>query len=565
VPETQAGDDPLSPTLDQLVDILGPAVLQVLTSIAPATVPVRDIVIYDPADPPLLQAADLLLGVGLQPTSPDFPAVLRDAAAAGAAAVVVKPRDAESPALRCAVDGAGVTVLSVPAGMRWGQLAALLRHGLDAAGLSAGSTVDVTDLFALANVVARMVGGPVTIEDAQNRVLAYSNAADQDVDVPRKQTILGRQVPEPYLGLLRERGVFRELYRSNGVVRVAADPSIGLRRRLAVTVRAGDQILGSLWAAEAGQPLRADAETALLDAARLAAVHLVRARSAGYEVWKQREELLRQLLEDRADARIVAESLAFDAERPAAVLGIALRTPGGPAADHGHYRQLGELLATRASAFRWRVAVTVAGTRMLALLPELSGEPDRLAVAIRRIGEGLASSAAEAGLLVHVAVGPVVPRLSETPSSRAVVDEVLRALAAEPQRGPVATVDDVRAAITLRAVVALLAARPELHPGPVVRLHEHDVKRGTDYLPTLRTWLDCFGDVAKAAQRLRVHPNTFRYRLRKLGQISGMDLEDPAQRSVAALHLLLAEQGSLVTSSADHLARGGQAGNDVLP
>ena len=40
-----------------------------------------------------------------------------------------------------------------------------------------------------------VVGGPVTIEDQQSRVLAYSYR-QEDVDPVRVQTILGRRVPE---------------------------------------------------------------------------------------------------------------------------------------------------------------------------------------------------------------------------------------------------------------------------------------------------------------------------------------------------------------------------------
>jgi DNA-binding PucR family transcriptional regulator len=36
-----------------------------------------------------------------------------------------------------------------------------------------------------------------------------------------------------------------------------------------------------------------------------------------------------------------------------------------------------------------------------------------------------------------------------------------------------------------------------------------------------------------------VHPNTFRYRLRRLVEVSGIDLDDPVERLVAHLQLTL--------------------------
>jgi sugar diacid utilization regulator len=531
-------------TLDQLIQTLGPEVLGILTSPSRLRVPVGDIVIYDAVDPPVLQSSDLVLAVGVRPSSTNFRSLLSEAAEVGVAAVVVKAGD-DAASLRQVSKDAGVIVIVAPAGMRWGQLALLLRGALDAAGARESGPLDVTDLFALANVAARTVGGPVTIEDAHSRVLAYSTTMHDAVDDPRKQTILGRQVPEPFIGLLRDRGVFRELQRSTSVVHVAPEPALGLRRRLAVAVRAGDQILGSLWVAEGSAPLNEDAETALLDASRLAAVHLIRARNTGYEVWKQREELLRQLLEDRADARVVAEALGFAADRPAAVMGLALRSPRDPVADHIAYGRLAEMLNSQASAFRWQTAATVAGTRMLVLLPEVSNNPERVSAGLRRLGEALAAAAAQVGLEVNVALGPVVPGLRETPSSRAVVDEVLRALSAEPARGPVAALVDIRAAVTLRGILALIAERPDLHAGPVARLRDHDQRRGTNYVETLQAWLTHVGDITQAAKQMTVHPNTFRYRLRAIARVSAIDLEDPAERTIAWLHLNLLKQGQL--------------------
>jgi DNA-binding PucR family transcriptional regulator len=54
---------------------------------------------------------------------------------------------------------------------------------------------------------------------------------------------------------------------------------------------------------------------------------------------------------------------------------------------------------------------------------------------------------------------------------------------------------------------------------------------------TLNAWLEAFGDVNQAADAVFVHPNTFRYRLRRLVQVSGIDLKDPADRFAAMLQL----------------------------
>ena len=53
---------------------------------------------------------------------------------------------------------------------------------------------------------------------------------------------------------------------------------------------------------------------------------------------------------------------------------------------------------------------------------------------------------------------------------------------------------------------------------------------------TLRSWLVHMGDTAKVAAELQVHPQTVRYRLGRLRELFGAELDDPDTR----LELLLA-------------------------
>ena len=62
--------------------------------------------------------------------------------------------------------------------------------------------------------------------------------------------------------------------------------------------------------------------------------------------------------------------------------------------------------------------------------------------------------------------------------------------------------------------------------------------------PTLRAYLDCFGDVPRAAERISVHPNTFRYRMRRLVELFDLDLDDPDERMVLELQLRLLADGA---------------------
>ena len=135
----------------------------------------------------------------------------------------------------------GVALLGLTRGASWAQLAALLRSLLaegdvgDAEPETLGG-MPSGDLFTLANAIAALLDAPITIEDRSSRVLAFSGRQDE-ADPSRVETILGRQVPERYSRLLSDRGVFRDLYRSNQPLWVeppagrTGSPCRGCRRR----------------------------------------------------------------------------------------------------------------------------------------------------------------------------------------------------------------------------------------------------------------------------------------------------------------------------------------------
>jgi DNA-binding PucR family transcriptional regulator len=83
------------------------------------------------------------------------------------------------------------------------------------------------------------------------------------------------------------------------------------------------------------------------------------------------------------------------------------------------------------------------------------------------------------------------------------------------------------------------AGRPGLLRGKLERVVAYDSSHGTEYTPTLRAYLDAFGDVASAAAQIAIHPNTFRYRLRRLVELFDLELTNPEERLVIELQLRL--------------------------
>ncbi|WP_215543017.1 PucR family transcriptional regulator [Amycolatopsis sp. CA-230715] len=550
----------MTSTLGGLLEHL--EILRVLAAPAGLAAEVDDVLVYDPTDDVPIAERDLVLGVGVDERG--AVELVRAAGRAGATGVAVKVRDgADVGALVAEATSAGVALLQVNQGTAWGQLYTLLRTAAAGLGLTAESSaggIAVGDLFTLANAVAAMVGGPVTIESPQSAVLAYSSL-DEPIDEHRQRTILGRRVPNSWQRRLEDDGVFHRLWGSEQVVRIAYDEPSDFRTRLAIAVRAGGQILGSIWVAEGRSPLGPEAEQALRAAAGIAALHLVR-HQVGDDLQRRRNgELFRSVLDGRRPAELLAEPLNVSRQSFTTVLGFGLRTTAR--ADLAvQLDRVASLVTMYAEAYRHQLVCTAIGNVVYVLLTD-AARPDP--APLRRLAGAIVEQSRDSlGIAVQAGIGATVAGLDDLAHSHHEANLTLRVLA-ERGAGPgVATLEDVRAEVVLLRLRDLVGQEPELLAGKLDVLADIDAKKGhTSYLPTLRAYLDSLGDLPAAAASLEVHPNTYRYRLRRLTELAGIDLADPVQRLVLHLQLhLLSADPTTASDRRPGRSRSGQLGAD---
>ncbi|MCS0605411.1 helix-turn-helix domain-containing protein [Streptomyces sp. LP11] len=122
----------------------------------------------------------------------------------------------------------------------------------------------------------------------------------------------------------------------------------------------------------------------------------------------------------------------------------------------------------------------------------------------------------------RVGVSPTFDTLRDTPQALRFARLALTGL---PGDGPgVTRFDDSPLAMLVAAAPAEASRLVELALGPVLALPA--VERGR-LLRTLGHWFTAGGVTAQAAERLFVHPNTVRYRLRRVEELTGRALSDP--------------------------------------
>jgi PucR C-terminal helix-turn-helix domain len=536
--DRQSGQVPSDRQLDlrTLLGLIGPGSLRVLTAPSGLALPISDIVIHDPLATTAAPPAALLFAVGVDMKGLEARLLLEEARAQGATAVVFRDRGINPAELIDQATELGMTLLCMPATAGWSQLFAEVRAALvSAVGeevTTEAMSTPIGDLFALADAIAALVGGPVTIEDPHSVVLAYSTTSDP-IDEPRRQTILGRHSPAAWSARLREAGVFRRLW-SGEIVRYEAPDIEGFAPRLAIGVRAGAEILGSIWVAQGATPFGPDSEIALRKSARVAALHLLHQRAAANVARVVRGEHLRSLLEGRGAVEPLAAELDLDPGSTCLVLAFAL------VSDDEELLTVARGVAAAVIPLHFellhRCAASVAiGDVVYLLLPD---EPELPAPALKNAAEDVVERLEH---LTQVAVTAVIGAHADLLTAREArrsVDMALRVLEKLPHL-KVAEIGDLRNQILLLEIGEVLTRQPQLLDGKVDVLAEQDRCRGTEYVRTLRAFFDAFGDVALAADCLGVHPNTFRYRLHRIMELAGLDLEDPDERLAVELRLRL--------------------------
>lgn len=427
-----------------------------------------------------------------------------------------------------AAEAAGLAVVSVQPQARWDRLYRLVTHVFDHRGNRAAPFTDTgTDLFALAQSVAERTNGMVSIEDAQSHLLAYS-AANDEADELRRLSILGRAGPPDHLRWLVQWGIFDALRTGTRAVPVAERPEFGIQPRLAIGIHRRDlaptrpSFIGTIWIQQGSSPLTEDAAEILRGAAVLAAriMNRLEVQPSAHRLRAQQLLGLTTGVEhDDISYAALARELGLAVDESLAVIGFHSPEDRPRIAD---------ALALGASAFRPEAQIVPHGSRTYVVFPD-SGR-----AVVSWVRGSVNTLGSELGVQIRAVIAAPVEGLAAVATARVDIDHALDSAVRHPGTiSPVTTLAETRTTVILDKIIATLSTNEHLVDPRVLRLRHQEPA----LCETLQSYLDCFGDIAKAAAELQVHPNTVRYRVRRLETLLAASLSDPDVRLVLALSL----------------------------
>ncbi|WP_217246780.1 CdaR family transcriptional regulator [Streptomyces sp. AC602_WCS936] len=406
---------------------------------------------------------------------------------------------------------------------------------------SAGSGGPSGDYQELIDEISELLGAPATLENRDFELIAfgaYDSEGDLDpsvLDPVRTRSILTRRSTAAVRAWFEGFGITR----AKGPVRIPPTPEAGVYRgRTCLPVRHRGVVLGYVWLLDTDPgPTDRQLAAAMEVTGRIGAL-LADEAQHGADLSRELRAVLtaeRDWQRDMAVAEL-RTALGARADTPHAVVCVApwpsadpddapsVRTVPGATAlcavPWGASAQSLALLVRLRSADVLTPATSAAG-RML----------ERARGAAAGAGGSAAGAVAAARAGAGAAAGVSAPRtgLAELGAAWQEASAAARAARAESRFGPVAEWTSIGAFRLLTALPARSAH------DPAVRVLLSPTHR--ELARTAEVYLDCAGQAGRTAAELGIHRQTLYYRLSRVEQLTGLDLDDGEDRLL--LHMAL--------------------------
>ncbi|MFE1196302.1 PucR family transcriptional regulator [Streptomyces olivaceoviridis] len=411
------------------------------------------------------------------------------------------------------------------------------------------------DYQELVDEISELLGVPATLENRDFELIAFGAYDSEDeldptaLDPVRTRSILTRRSTATVRAWFEGFGITR----ATGPVRIPPSPEAGVYRgRICLPVRHRGVVLGYVWLLDSDPgPTDAQLASALRVAGRIGAL-LADEAEAGAGLSRELRAVLtaeRGWQRDMAVAEL-RTALGPRADGPHTLVCVAPWPSADPddapaARTIPHATALCTLpwgASGQSLALLVRLRTTESSTPALAaasrLLKEADGARGAAGGAARGAGARVAAAVAAgftagagAAGVTGCAAGVGEPRtgLTELGTVWQEASAAARAALAEPRFGPVAQWARIGAYRLLTALPP--EAAHDRVVGPLLSPAHRELAR------TAEVYLDCAGQAGRTAAELGIHRQTLYYRLSRVEQLTGLDLDDGEDRLL--LHMAL--------------------------
>jgi DNA-binding PucR family transcriptional regulator len=396
------------------------------------------------------------------------------------------------------------------------------------------TTFDSLDEFA--DLISQVLKCPITIEDANHRLLAYSTH-DERTDPARISTIIGRRVPEKVINQLWKEGTIPALLKTKEPVLVESMNDIGLSNRVAISIWNQVEVLGFIWALEIDKSLTEQDLILLKKAADAAKNKLLQQQTRKNKKEDRLQEFFWKLLTGHLNAKEeIFEHFHTLQINPASSYAILV------------FQFLENITSKKEQNISYLLKTS---QRLKIILYTIDCNQLILLVSADNINNPLVELEQFAKTFVwkmsdrygFKEIKPVFSSIyNDYQKIRKAYQETLTVLSIK-ERFPLETehIYHYQKLGIYQFFDHLLEKRidKDYENHSLMKLHEYDHKHNSNLVETLEVFLNKDNNINDAAKELNVHSNTLNYRLRRIAEIGEVDFKDPNQKMLLYLDLKL--------------------------
>ncbi|MFP8644008.1 PucR family transcriptional regulator [Priestia aryabhattai] len=387
-----------------------------------------------------------------------------------------------------------------------------------------------------ADRISEVLNCPITIEDANHRLLAYSTH-DERTDQARIATIIGRRVPEKVINNLWKEGIIPKLLETNEPVRVKNINEIGLGDRIAISIWKNEEVLGFIWAVEIEKALGDEEVELLKKAANVLKNKLLQLQIRKYKREERSQEFFWKLLTGHIKSRQEISEAFYEAQITApSTFSIAIfrfQEDITPEAE----RQISYMLKTM---HRLKIVLYTIDCNDLILLLSLDAVENPLDEQ-RDFVDYFRGNMYE-----RFDVTQIKASCSSIYSSHDHIEksykEALNVLDMK-SKFPEETKEIINyqelGIYQFLDVILDKRVQDQFENHSLKKLIDYDLRHNSNLVETLEVFLNNDNNINEAAKELNVHMNTLSYRLKRISEIGDINLKDVNQKMTLYIDIKL--------------------------
>lgn len=379
--------------------------------------------------------------------------------------------------------------------------------------------------------VSEVLACPITLEDTNHRLLAYSKHGE-NTDAARISTIISRKVPEKVIHVLWKKNIIPTLLKSDKPLRIDEIQEVGLGNRIAISIRHHEEILGFIWVLDENKKVDNKGLQFLVEASKVAKKLLLEREININNDKKDEQEIFRMLLtgvfSDEQMAKKQLTRMGLTVPNSFSILVLRME-------DYITDRLQKQLLYILERIEKPSIILQIIENHdfIMFISPKTTDPLNEWKEFITTLAKEMKEKFKVKQ--IHVGISNIHHNLQLVPKCYEEALTVIDLKEIFPNElSHIYSYSELGLYKYLKNLVPHYEWLPALK-----RLSDYDQKNNSELLLTLESFLDCDLNVNETAKRLHIHVNTINYRLKRIGEIGNINFKNFNEMADIFIHLKL--------------------------